>query len=303
MCSDSPTKMPGMTDEEDFSSAIFASFGVGPEAFLGRGGEAAVYALDGERVLRVQHPGTDTDQLTRTDALLHDLMTSAVPFRLPEILEIGEIGGRTYAVERRLPGRSLLEQLRADENAKRDELIEAYLEAACALGGLRPEGWDYYGELAAPEPLRAETWREFLIARAERSLATAGYPLNQIGGPGLALDLPEPARGEFVHLDAFAGNMLTDGIGITAVMDIGYACVAGDRRLTPLAAAVYLELRPQSVPIATARDRVVAQAWLRSAGLLDLLNPARRWLAAYWAFATDDLPLQAWCRSVLLPSD
>ena len=118
MCSDSPTKMPGMTDEEDFSSAIFASFGVGPEAFLGRGGEAAVYALDGERVLRVQHPGTDTDQLTRTDALLHDLMTSAVPFRLPEILEIGEIGGRTYAVERRLPGRSLLEQLRGDEHAK-----------------------------------------------------------------------------------------------------------------------------------------------------------------------------------------
>ncbi len=97
--------------------------------------------------------------------------------------------------------------------------------------------------------------------------------------------------------------MLTDGIGITAVMDIGYACVAGDRRLTPLAAAVYLELRPQSVPIGTARDRVVAQAWLLSAGLLDLLNPARRWLAAYWAFATDDLPLQAWCRSVLLPSD
>jgi hypothetical protein len=33
--------MPGTTVEEDFSGAIFAAFGVGPEAFLGRGGEAA----------------------------------------------------------------------------------------------------------------------------------------------------------------------------------------------------------------------------------------------------------------------
>jgi Phosphotransferase enzyme family len=302
MWSDVRTTMPGTTVEEDFSGAIFAAFGVGPEAFLGRGGEAAVYALDDERVLRVQHPGTDTDQLARTEALLRDLMTAAVPFRSPEILEIGEIGGRTYAVERRLPGRSLLERLHEDENVARDELIEAYLEAAWALGGLRPEGWDYYGELAAPRPLRAGTWREFLTVRAERSLAAAGYPLNQIAGPDLAQDLPEPGRAEFVHLDAFPGNMLTDGVDITAVLDIGYSCVAGDRRLNPLAAVVYLELRPQSVPIGTDRDRAVAQAWLRSAGLLDLLNPARRWLAAFWAFATDDLPLQAWCRSVLLPS-
>jgi hypothetical protein len=294
--------MPLVTGAEESISTVLAAFGVGPQALLGRGGEAAVYALDSDRILRVLLPGTDTDQLTRTEALLGDLTTSAVPFRLPEILEIGRIGTRTYGLERRLPGRSLLERLRTDENSERDELIGAYLEAAWALGDLRPQGWTYYGELAASEPLRAHTWREFLAARAERSLVTAGYPLNRIDGARLAEALPEPARAEFVHLDAFAGNMLTDGTGITAVLDIGYACVAGDRRLSPLAAAVYLELRPQTAPIGTARDRLVARAWLRSAGLLDLLDPARRWLAAYWAFATDDLALQAWCRSVLLRS-
>ena len=131
------------------------------------------------------------------------------------------------------------------------------------LGEPRPQGWAYYGELATPHPLREPTWREFLAMKAGRSLATAGHPLDRVDTQGLASNLPEPARADFVRLDAFAGNMLTDGAGITAVLDIGYACVAGDRHFNPLASAVYLELRPQTVPIGTARDRQVAQAWLQ----------------------------------------
>jgi Phosphotransferase enzyme family len=285
----------------DESTDVLAAFGVAPQALLGRGGEATVYALDRDRVLRVLHPGGDPDQLARTEVLLGALATSAVSFYLPEILEIGEIGGRTYAIERRLHGRSLREHLKINDGAGRDQLIEAYMDAAWALGELRPQGWAYYGELASLQPLRAPTWREFLAVKAGRSLTSAGQPLDRVDVQGLASNLPEPARADFVHLDAFAGNMLTDGAGITAVLDIGYACVAGDRRLNPLAAAVYLELRPETVPIGTARDRQVARAWLHSAGLVDLLDPARRWLAAYWAFAVDDVPLQAWCRSVLLP--
>lgn len=293
--------MTVVTDRDD-STDVLAAFEVEPQALLGRGGEATVYALDRDRVLRVLRPGGDPNQLARTEALLRALATSPVSFHLPEIVEIGEIGGRAYGIERRLPGRSLREHLKMnDDGAGRDLLIEAYMDAAWALGELRPQGWAYYGELASPQPLREPTWREFMALKAGRSLASAGHPLDRVAIQGLASNLPEPVRADFVHLDAFAGNMLTDGAGITAVLDIGYACVAGDRRLNPLAAAVYLELRPETVPIGTARDRQVAHAWLQSAGLLDLLDPARRWLAAYWAFAVNDVPLQAWCRSVLLP--
>jgi hypothetical protein len=181
-------------------SAVLAAFGVGTEALLGRGGEAAVYALDGERVSRVLHPGGDVDQLSRTQGLLRDLVASAVSFRIPEIQEIGEIGGRAYAIERRLPGRSLVDVLTRGEKAEKDELIEVYLDAAWALGDLRPDGWACYGELAAREPLRAETWREFLAVRADRSLAIAGHPLDEMDGAGLAVDLPEADRADFVHL-------------------------------------------------------------------------------------------------------
>jgi putative membrane protein len=296
--------MASVKDTGDSSNkAVLDAFGLASDDEpLGRGGEAAIYALDSDRILRVLHQGGDTDQIRRNKALLRDLRRSAVPFQIPEILEFGEIAGRTYAVERLLPGRSLMELLKTVEGPKRDHLIESYLEAAQGLGDLRPDGWKFYGELATAQPLQTETWGEFLITRAAKSLAKAGYPLDQVRAEGLALDLPETARPEFVHLDAFAGNMLSDGERITAVVDFGSTCVAGDRRFDPLAAVAYLEPQHLNLPISRPRDGEVARAWLRSAGLLDMLEPARRWVAAYWAFAVNDAPLHAWCRSVLLQS-
>jgi len=41
-------------------------------------------------------------------------------------------------------------------------------------------------------------------------------------------------------------------------------------------------------------------SWLRSAGLDQWFEPARRWLAAFWSFAVDDPFVLRWCRSVLL---
>lgn len=282
------------------SDEVLRRFGVGPDALLGRGGEASTYALDEGRVLRVLHHGGHADQLRRNAELLAQLSRTAVPFGLPEILDMGDLGGCVYAVERRLPGGLLASAMAAAQGAERDGLIEAYLEAAQRLGDLTPQGWPWYGELAAPVPVRAGTWKEFLTLRAAESLASAGPPLDGVEAAALAAELPEPDRAEFVHLDAFPENMLADGVGITAVLDIGQTCVAGDRRLDPLSAAVYLE--PPTSPFGTPRDQEVARSWLRSAGLLDLLEPARRWLAAYWAFAVDEADLQVWCRSVLEPA-
>jgi aminoglycoside phosphotransferase (APT) family kinase protein len=105
----------------------------------------------------------------------------------------------------------------------------------------------------------------------------------------------------FVHLDAFAGNMLTDGARITAVLDIGPSSAAGDRRLDPISAAVYLA-SPEITPTATPADVDVAMSWLRNARLDDWFEPGRRWLAGYWSAAIDDPRVLEWCRAVLLAS-
>jgi len=285
----------------DDNEVVLAALGVKPGrgAFLGRGGEATIYVLDDDRVLRLLHKGAAADTIRRNEELLQELNPAAVPFRLPEILESGDVEGRAYSIEVRLQGRSVSDALEAIEGPERDLLIEAYLEAAQLLGDLRSEPWGFYGELAATRPVRSETWQEFLTRRAARSLKAAGHPLDQVPAEALSNGLPEPTHSEFVHLDAFPGNMLCEGTRITAVLDFGPTCIAGDRRFDPVSAAVYLDPQHTHLRNATRRDGDVARSWLSSAGLLEMLGPVRRWLGGYWSFAVDDAPLQAWCRSVL----
>jgi hypothetical protein len=102
-----------------------------------------------------------------------------------------------------------------------------------------------------------------------------------------------------VHLDAFAGNMLTVSGKVSAVIDIGMSSLVGDRRLDPVSVAVYLS-SPEITPTAREEDLASAMAWLRGEGWEGLFDPVRRWLAAYWSEAVDDPSTLAWCRRVLL---
>jgi hypothetical protein len=283
--------------------AVLQELGTGPQACLGRGGEAWVFALDEQRVVRILHDGGRPDGIRRAEELVAELSRATTPFdfAVPEVLDIGAVGDRWYAIERRLVGRSVMEELGGIEGPPRARLIEAYLEAAASLGDLHLDGRGFFGDLAASEPVTALTWRGYLTAKAALSLSRAGPQFGSVAPDLLAdalPDLTDVKDAAFVHLDAFAGNMLTDGRHITAVIDIGPSSVAGDRRLDPVAAAVYL-CTPQITPVMAPSDARVAASWLRSAGLDDWYAPTQRWLAAYWAFAVDDIALHQWCRSVL----
>jgi aminoglycoside phosphotransferase (APT) family kinase protein len=286
-------------DNEPSLRRVLDALGVQDGAFLGSGGEARVYAIDAERILRVLHEGGNRGQIERNRELLEELDSSTLPFTLPEILEIGDVGGRTYAVERRAAGHSVAQELGSVDPHKRASLIEAHLEAAHLLGELRLGPRPYFGDLVAPDPVRSETWHGYLDAVAERSIASSGLRLPQGAVRRLSDDLPDTDHRSFVDIDIFAGNMLTDRDRITAVIDIGPACVAGDKRFNAISAAVYLRA-PEITPTSQPGDASVVEAWLKSEALEDLYSPVRRWLAAYWSFATDDPPLHDWCRSVLV---
>jgi aminoglycoside phosphotransferase (APT) family kinase protein len=279
--------------------AVLAAFGVGDDEPLGWGGEAWVYALDDDRVLRVLTPGGRAEDIGTRQRLVDGLGVTRPPFALPEVLEVGEIGGRAFALERRLPGRSVLDALDSARGTQRRHLVESYLDTAAKLGDLHLEPRDTFGDLLGDGPITTSTWRLYLAERAAANLSRSTGDLQSIDPGTLADDLPEPASPAFVHLDAFAGNMLTDGSRITAVIDFGYTSVAGDRRLDPLSAVVYLAA-PEITPTATTADIDVAMGWLRAADLHQWYDPARRWLAAFWSFAVDDVNLLQWCRRVLL---
>jgi aminoglycoside phosphotransferase (APT) family kinase protein len=274
-------------------------FGLSPDALLGRGGEAWVYALDAKRVLRVHHAGTPAETVEARQLLLTELAAGAerVPFAIPEVLDTSSVGGRIATIEGRLPGRPamrVLEELRGEARAS---LLRAHLDAAAQIGDL-PLERPWFGDLLQPAPIRRPTSRAYLEERAARSLAGAGPGFEKLDAAALAEALCEPERRCLVHLDAFTGNMLATGETISAVLDFGVVAIAGDRRLDPLAAVAYLAT--EITPCATPADRAVAAEWLAEQGLAPLYEPARRWLAAFWSIARDDLALHRWCRAVLL---
>jgi aminoglycoside phosphotransferase (APT) family kinase protein len=279
---------------------VLSALGIGPNALLGQGGEAWVYGLDGERVARIYRPGTSRQSVAGRTALLQEMAATQnrVSFAIPTVLDTLEIEPYWVTIERRLAGRPLIDLLANATGPIRERLITAYLDAAAAihrLGVDRP----WFGELSGgPNPLRTTTFRQYLAQRAAHSLTEAGGDFAHVSATALANALPEPDAPALVHLDAFPGNMLAHDEGeITAVLDFGVVAIMGDARLDPLAAAVYLG--PAITPTATVRDRHLAQVWLADHDLAHLYQPARRWLAAFWAFAHDDPPLFEWCRAVL----
>jgi aminoglycoside phosphotransferase (APT) family kinase protein len=288
-----PTESPADKELRE----VLHRLGVTPAALLGSGGEASVYALDDDRVVRVLHAGSRGAVEARVD-LVNELRRDDSPFLLPEVLRLGSVGATHFVIERRLPGRSVAEELQRLDRRGRDRLINAHLDAAASLGDLHlePRGW--FGDLIATRSIRAATWRAYLVEKVATSLDRApGF--EHIDAEHLSRDLPDCEHGAFVHLDAFAGNMLAVDTEIMAVIDIGETSVLGDRRLDPLSAAVYLS-RSTITPRANDADRMVVHAWLRNAELEEWFEPARRWIAGYWAWAVHNQKLHQWCRSVLL---
>jgi hypothetical protein len=208
---------------------------------------------------------------------------------IPEVLELRCMHDRWVTIEPRLPGRPLSELLNEVEGSAREELVLSYLEAGRCLSELtlsRP----FYGDLLADDAIREPTFRGYLERRARRSLDRAGESLGRLDAGQLARALPEAERRAFVYLDVHPNNVLVDGSRVSAIIDFGGVAIIGDHRLGASVPATYL----------LSRDQGVAQAWLRDQGLSEMYTPVRRWIAAFWSFARDDVGLFEWCESVLL---
>jgi len=276
---------------------LLDSFGIGPDALLGRGGEARVYDLDEERVLRVLHAQNGARKPVDRYDLIAELARDPWPFDLPELLDMGSAHGRQFTIERRLTGRTVAEELPRLDRADRSRLVEAHLDAAASIGDLNLEPREYFGDLLGDRPVRCAEWRDWLVEKVSVNLSRASG-FDSVDPVGLADALPATTDGVFVHLDAFAENMMASGSAITAVFDMGTTSIVGDRRLDPLAAVVYLS-DDRITPAADATDREVARSWLANAGLGEWYEPAERWLAAYWSAATGYGELNDWCCDVL----
>lgn len=283
---------------------LLKTFGLTEEDRLGGGGEATVYALDGKRVLRLyNHPCADLDGLLARNRFLDDLNQhkGAFPYELPAVLDCGRVGDRCYTIEKRIGGRSMLDELADCTGSQRHDLIISYMDAAYALRQikLKPLGLDKsmtYGELCRDDAIVTGSVREFMLRRVGASIEGSAFQLSASQLVGALGSLVGDSDSGLVHLDYFPGNVMAEGGRVTAVIDWGYSSVWAAERMNPLIAANYLF--PRISPTATAHDQEIALSWLDEHGLLQFFEPMQRWLAAYWLFVKDDPVVVAWCKEI-----
>ncbi len=269
---------------------------------IGEGGEAEVFALDADRVLRRWR--RDHPSIEARIGFTQEVAAGAadLPFAVPEILDhhVDE-QGRPCFVERRLPGRSMTEALGEVTGARRTSLLTSYLETAVSLREIafdRP----WFGEVIADAPLRSETWRGYLEAALDRQVAaadTGAYPDIDVEDVASSLraeiaDVTEP-RPSLLHFDYFPGNVLCDDTRVTAVIDWSVLSIVGDPDLDVALAIAYFAV----TPTATADDVSFSCAWLRARGLAARATFHRRWGATWWLPHHDDENIRQFVAGVL----
>ena len=285
-------------------AALLEQHGVSSADELGHGGEAHVYGLDANRVLRIHHHEA-AEHMRRLAEFYAGLDRSTVPYALPEVLEVHGDGEASWSIERRLPGRpldSLIGDLRGDD---RTWALTAYVDGAAAFAGLgRPKGWPGgCGELFTEEQLRADRWGDLLADRLGRQLDQAD-PLLQGVVPRLAAvrtrilgeaRLEENRGLALVHGDWFPGNVLLgDDLRVSAAIDLGWLTVVGAPDHDVRSAVAFFEVHPWMEPGDDAALLAAAGRYLGD-DARELVDRTRRFEQARFAFVDEDEHLHRWC--------
>jgi putative membrane protein len=283
---------------------ILHHFGISAAALLGKGSESQVYALDGQRVVRVYPPGTSLPYIQARQKFYAQLAERHPPFAIPLILGHGVIDEHLYTIEQRMRGYDLARVLPRLAGRDRAGALSSYLDLAAQIGTVRfPEA--PFGEMVLPDALQRETWTQFLWDRAQQTLRTSRGDLVR--------DVPQldPLLADFatrllpalatesrrlVHGDYFPGNVfIDDTLTVYGVGDFGYSTVVGDPRMDVAGAIMFLEVVEGYQPADT--QMLLSQEARRPDGVsADIIDVYRLYYSLYFSHCKDEDPkTYAWC--------
>lgn len=220
---------------------ILQRYHVSPDARLGGGMEAQVYAYDHDRVLKIYTAAARLDQLLTLQSFYQSLDRTSLPYALPTILDVVDQEDCIVSIETRLTGKPMSETLRASlTEGQFDGLAHRYLDAALALTRIPlPAGQARY-KLFDADHISDRShgdWHRFLSAYLARQLADSGrYLARDVSSfarklAKLQASLATPYTGPccLIHGDFYPGNILLDAhSNVSAVIDFGLMTMFGD---------------------------------------------------------------------------
>lgn len=267
-------------------------FGLKEEDFLARGTEAIVYDLGGETVLKIYSaaPGL-VRRLTKLKRFYDSIDLSSLPFAVPSIQSVHEIGHNVGVVERKLKGTPLAKK------THHLQAMNAYLEAVVSLGEARLttpfESYMLFDESGLSE-IQEKDWHRFMYELIERKLK---------GGIVRELIQLIPKVEERVHLllttyrsryagrlsivhgDLCPGNILIgEENKVTGIIDFGTFTMLGDPLFDIATSAAFYEMYGDESK--TTRNILLAKARAHCADATTLY----RYLLTYALLSADNYP-------------
>lgn len=291
-------------EQPELAGSVRDRFSITNDDLLGFGGEAAIYALDEQHVVRCYRAGTDPRRVEVRAAFYEGIARSGLPFKLPAVASIGDVDGWLYSIEERIPGTSLTTALGVLEGTERSHALSNYAAAADHIQSIELNDRDF-GELLADAPIRRRMWPEFLVARAERALFAGRrvmkadvQELDDVlatfrAGTAQVSDVVEP---RLVHGDYFPGNVMVDARGaVTGILDFSPMTVAGDPRLDLAGALIFLEVvAPYRPEDSTTVEEVITAR--HGHDVLPVIELYRIYYSLYFSATKEfDPELYRWC--------
>jgi putative membrane protein len=297
------------TDDHRGEAELLAAFGIGRDQLLGSGGESEVFAIDHDRVLRLYRDRHEAPRQTaaQLQALYQSWSDSDIGLELPLIIELGELNGRFFTVDRRFSGRNFSGWLQHGDMTQRRAALITFLDATERLQHLRspvpgfarlvgdgaPQQFGTLVELLSnmltgptqssrdqlerDVPHVAEVWNQLHAALAQRSVA------------------PAVVHGDVCPPNAYLSQG-PEGPVVTGIADFSPHTVHADPLMDVAGALIFLELEPYA-------DAAADAAWLEAVAverhgpeIVGWIDVYRRFYGFYFSNAyAFDRTLYAWC--------
>ena len=297
------------TDDHQGEAALLAAFGTGRDQLLGSGGESEVFGIDHERVLRLYRSRHEAPRKTaaQLQALYQHWSGSDIGLELPLIIEVGELNGRFFTVDRRFSGRDFSGWLQHADITQRRAALITFLNATERLQRLQSPVPGFARLIGDGAPQQFSTLVELLSNmlrgptqasqdQLERDVPDVADVWNQLHA-ALAQRSVAPA---VVHGDVCPPNAYLSqgpqGPVVTGIADFSPHTVHADPLMDIAGALIFLELEPYA-------DAASDVAWLEAVAVERHGREIVRWIDVYRRFYgfyfsnsyAFDPTLYAWC--------
>jgi putative membrane protein len=297
------------TDDHRGEAELIAAFGIGRDQLLGSGGESEVFAIDHDRVLRLYRDRHEAPRQTaaQLQVLYQSWSDSDIGLELPLIIELGELNGRFFTVDRRFSGRNFSGWLQSADMTQRRAALITFLDATERLQHLRSPVPGFARLIGDSAPQQFGTLVELLSNmlsgptqssrdHLERDVPHVAEVWNQLHA-ALARRSVAPA---VVHGDVCPPNAFLSqgpqGPVVTGIADFSPHTIHADPLMDVAGALIFLELEPYA-------DAAADAAWLEAVAVERHGREIVRWIEVYRCFYgfyfsnayASDPTLYAWC--------